>query len=173
QEGIITDREIARWAKKDATKLRTWERKVLKESAKVLSLQHYTLKNEQKSFLGKKTYYQFTTQGNGIIGNVHRFINYLHDYSLLHEHDAINVKLWDEMMIWASYLNLTKVVMDQFKQMYPNYATESRFEERSLYRSVAMARVASENRQRELRRQAQQRARSSGSGGSEIGRASC
>lgn len=165
RDGVITDREIARWAKRDARKLRNWEQDVLRESAESLASQQYTKKNERRVFFMKKTNYTFTAQGNQIAGNVYRFINYLHDYSLLHEHDAINVKLWDEMMIWASYLNLTKVVMDQFKQMYPNYATESKFQERSLYRSAAMARVASENRRQELRRQAEQRKRSSGGGG--------
>lgn len=42
--------------------------------------------------------------------HVHMFINYLKDFSLLNERESVNVKIWDELMIWAAMLGLTEVV---------------------------------------------------------------
>lgn len=165
KNNLMTDKDISRWATRNARKLRVWERKLLQQSAETLARDNLTTKIERKKMFAKQFFYQFTPEGKVVIGNIYRYINYLHDFSLLHEHDAINVKLWDEMMIWASYLNLTTVVMEQFKRMYPNYGIESKFDERSLRRSREMSRLASERRSQELKRQAEERARSGGRGG--------
>jgi len=163
-DGVITDRQIGNWAKLNAIKLRTWERKVLRESAEMLARNGYTQRFEKKSLFAPTVYYNFTKEGKAVIANVYRYVNYLHDFSLLHEHEAINVKLWDEMMIWASYLNLTTVVEKQFKQIYPNYETESKVG-RSVHRSRQMAQIAAEERRREFQRRSEERTRSSGAGG--------
>lgn len=51
-----------------------------------------------------------TTKTEQFKDNVYMFENYLNDFSLLNEHEPVNVKLWDELMIWAALLGITTVV---------------------------------------------------------------
>lgn len=81
--------------------------------------------HEVKLLFFHKKGYEPTASGLEIEKKVYLFINYLHDYSLLNEHEAVNVHIWDDLMIWASYLGLTKVVREQFKFLYPQYVNES------------------------------------------------
>src|SRR5699024_6770273 len=54
-----------------------------------------------------------------------QYVNYLHDFSLLNEHEPIHVNIWDEIMIWAALLGRTEEVTKQFKKLYPNYDKET------------------------------------------------
>ena len=159
-EGMITDREIAKWAERNHRQLRAWEKSVMQESTRMLQSENHLKQLEKKVLFLTSVYYRLTDSGKELEKNVYKYVNYLHDYSLLHEHEAVNVKLWDEMMIWAAYLNLTSVVMKQFAKIYPQYLEETKFKEDTLRRTRHMASTVSERR-----RKSEQRARSSGSGG--------
>lgn len=165
KEGYVTDAQIAKWAKRRAEDLQKWERNLLRHSAEQLTKHGFAKEHIEKKLFSTKKYYRLTANGKELEANVYKYINYLHDFSLMHEHEAVNVKLWDEIMIWAAMLNLTKVVSEQFKKLYPNYEMESKFRDDSLNRTRRMSRVAEENRREELRRRREQRRRSSGSGG--------
>src|SRR5699024_4522141 len=68
------------------------------------------------------------------------YINYLYDYSLLNEHEAVNVKIWDNIMIWAAVLGLTEIVRKQFEKLYPNYSRETIYTGNSIYYSHILSR---------------------------------
>src|SRR5699024_9762262 len=68
-----------------------------------------------------------TTNTEQFKDNVYMFENYLNDFSLLNEHEPVNVKLWDELMIWAALLGITSVVYKEFKELYPEYEQESAY----------------------------------------------
>lgn len=163
KDGEITDRDIAKWAERNYRKLQAWERSIIHESARVLKDENKIEQYEKKVLFFTNKHYRLTESGKEIEGNVYKYVNYLHDYSLLHEHEAVNVKLWDEMMIWASYLNLTSVVMKQFAKIYPNYVEETKFKEDTLRRTSYMAATVARSRSKAAR--AAQKRRSSGGGG--------
>src|SRR5699024_5346599 len=104
--------------------------------------------------------YSLSESGREIEKNVYKYVNYLNDFSLLNEHEAVNVKIWDEIMIWAAYMNLTDVVMKQFNRLYPNYVNETVYKEDTVRNTSAIATTTAKSR-----REAEQKARSSGSGG--------
>src|SRR5699024_12584976 len=56
---------------------------------------------------------------------IHQYMNYIHDFALLNEQEAIIVKIWDEIMIWVAVFGLTEVAKAQFEKLYPSYDTES------------------------------------------------
>jgi len=159
-EGMITDRDMAKWADRNHRKLHTWEKSVMDESTRMLKNENFLKQFEKKVLIFTNVYFRLTEDGKELEKNVYKYVNYLHDFSLLHEHEAINVKIWDEIMIWAAYLNLTSVVMKQFAKIYPKYLEETKFKEDTIRRTRHMTSTVEESR-----RKSEQRARSSGSGG--------
>lgn len=162
----VTDRQLAKWSERNYRGLRNWEKRVMKESVyKLLDENH--LQDNKKSFL-LFTWggYELTESGKQIEENIYKYVNYLHDFSLLSEREAVNVKLWDEMMIWAAYLNLADVVMKQFKKIYPKYVEETKLKEDTVRRSRRVANEMERSRRRKERAaRREERRRSRGEGG--------
>lgn len=52
----------------------------------------------------------------------------------------MNVKVWDELMIWAALLGLTEVVYKEFKELYPKYEQQSIYTYASISTASAYAR---------------------------------
>lgn len=140
---ILEKNEFTQWAKENYTSIEYW-----KEDAKDRSLNKLMEKGyvelEEKRFLFKtRRRYVLTNKGTRLENNIHKFVNYLHDFSLLNEHEAVNVKLWDTLMIWAGLLGLTKVVYKEFKKLYPYYEVESIYKEKGVYTASNYSQTAS------------------------------
>lgn len=162
-EGMITDRQISKWAERNYRSLASWEKDIVNESKQVLTNKNYLDKTENNILFFTRTNYELTEDGKKMEENIYKYVNYLYDFSLLNEHEAINVKLWDEVMIWAAYLNLTSVVMKQFAKLYPNYEQETKYRNNSLRRSTYFATAVTRGRTKSEKRE--QERRSSGGGG--------
>lgn len=164
---VVTDKQLSKWAYRNYNGLRGWEESVMDESINLLKSDNHLIETTKNYFLFKTHHYKLTESGKEMEKNIYKFVNYLHDFSLLAEHDAINVKIWDDLMIWAAYLNLTDVVMEQFKKVYPKYVEETKLKEDVVRRSSYMAEEVERNRRRRERaeRRKEQRRRSSGGGG--------
>src|SRR5699024_8883585 len=106
----------------------------------------YIQLEKRRKFIFKTEDYELTTKGLELEEHVHKFANYLRDYSLLNEHEAVNVKIWDEIMIWAAMLGLTKVVQTQFKKIYPDYVNESVYSGSTIYYAYAFSSSTSSSR---------------------------
>src|SRR5699024_556749 len=127
KDGVMRQNEFKKWSRKHYKQMTKWEQEVLKASYSELDEKGFIKKEkdeiDRETFISTPT----TTKGNEFIGDVYMFENYLRDYSLLHEHEPVNVKLWDELMIWAAMLGITEAVYEQFKTLYPEYEQESMF----------------------------------------------
>lgn len=157
---MMDENHLKRWAESRHDELERWERQVLKASAGKLTDQDYLTAEQKKLLFFKRTIYNQTAKGMEVEENTYKFVNYLHDYSLLNEHEAINVHIWDEMMIWAGYLGLTAVVMKQFEALYPKYVEESVYRHSTVDSTRRMVSRTSEGR-----KTAEQKRRDSGGGG--------
>lgn len=157
----VYDKQLSKWASSMHKSLDKWENQVMNDSTKKLVEENLLTFEESSSLFGQnRKIYKLTPTGEEMEKNFYKYVNYLHDYSLLHEHEAINVKIWDQMMIWAAYLNLTKVVMKQFEKIYPKYVEESIYKKDTIRRTEDVAEKTARKRRR-----AEQKARSSGKGG--------
>lgn len=143
---ILKENEFTSWAEKNRKKLIAWEKAIVNESLQTLRSQRYIEEKEQRKFLFKSKTYVSTAKGEELEKKVYQYVNYLHDYSLLNEHEAINVKIWDDIMIWAALLGLTEVVSKQFKQLYPKYEQETAYTGGSLFLISSFTHEASEGR---------------------------
>src|SRR5699024_10281196 len=95
--------------------------------------------------------------GHGLEARIYKFIKYLRDFSLLNEHEPVNVKIWDDIMIWAAVLGLTDEVYKQFRHLYPAYVDESAYSTVVITSAISLSRSISE---------AQSYSSSAGGGGS-------
>ena len=148
---ILEESEFTKWARSNHSKLTRWEENVKTNSSHKLQEEGYlNVIEKEKLFIFKDHTIEKTPKGEELEERIYKYINYLHDFSLLNEHEAINVTIWDEIMIWAAVLGLTKQVMDEFIKLYPAYAEESVYTGHNtiflvsnLTRNVSAARVQS------------------------------
>jgi predicted membrane protein DUF2207 len=122
---ILEESEFTKWAKSNVTELNDWEKRVKENSINKLEEMAYIEILEKRAFLFKTEKYELTEKGKELETKIYKYINYLHDFSLLNEHEAVNVTIWDNIMIWAGFLGLTEEVSRQFKKLYPRYGEET------------------------------------------------
>ena len=137
---ILEEKEFTKWASKNYSKIEAWEKKVRDDSSMKLQKAGYLTIEEKKKFFFKTQDIVLTTKGEELEERIYKYINYLHDFSLLNEHEAINVKIWDNIMIWAGALGLTEVVSKQFEKLYPRYQAETVYRGNSIYLAHALTR---------------------------------
>lgn len=116
-------------------KLIHWEQRIINQSLHKLQDAGYLILQEKRGLFFKTEDYVLTREGDILEENIYKYINYLHDYSLLNEHEANNVMIWDQIMIGAALLGLTDVVRKQFKKLYPKYDQETIYSTSSLEHS--------------------------------------
>lgn len=141
---ILEEREFTKWARSNTSKIDLWEKRVKDESKDRLVELGHLEEFEKKVLFFKTKDYKITEKGTELQANIYKYINYLHDYSLLNEHEAINVKIWDNIMVWAGFLGLTEVVRKQFEKLYPRYVQETVYRGNSIYLSHHLARNISQ-----------------------------
>ena len=154
---ILEEKEFTKWARSNYTKIERWEKEVNERSKKRLQELGYLQKIEKKVLFFTVPSYELTPEGKDVEAKIYKYINYLNDFSLLNEHEAVNVKIWDNIMIWAGFLGLTAVVAKQFQKLYPNYTQETAYRGNTIFLTSHLASNISSAKV--------QAARSSGSGG--------
>src|SRR5690625_1390654 len=159
KDGALSQSRLSSWAQRNQERLFKWEKRLRNASARYLEKQGQASSRQRRIIFNKVTIFSLTTSGEELEANMYRYINYLHDYSLLHEHDAVNVMIWDEIMVWAGFFGITEEVMKQFKAIYPKYEEESLFREKNVAMATAVATQTNKARSTYA-------SRSSGGGGS-------
>ena len=137
---ILEEKEFTKWATRNRNQIEAWEKRVKDASSKKLQEQGYLKLEEKKVLFFNTKNIVLTPKGEELEMNIYKYINYLYDFSLLNEHEAINVKIWDNIMIWAGALGLTEVVSKQFEKLYPRYETETVYRGNSIYLAHALTR---------------------------------
>lgn len=124
----IKKKALSKWIKKDYSNyatMKVWETRILEDSLIKLRDKKYITFEEIGSFTSTKIDSQFTHKGMDVENTIHRFINYLYDFSSLNQHRTTNVENLDDLMIWAGLLGMTEVLSKEIKKIYPDYESES------------------------------------------------
>lgn len=93
---IIDNNELKIWSRKNKKEIEKWHNKLLSSAF------NDNLKPEAEALLGLK--------------------KFLTDYSLIEERKHIEVKIWEEYLIYAQLLGIADEVSKQFKAIYPDYS---------------------------------------------------
>ena len=143
---ILEENEFTKWAKSNVSKIDSWEKRVKENSIDKLEELGYIDIIEKKVLFFKKKDYELTETGNELEEKIYKYINYLYDFSLLNEHQAVNVRIWDNIMVWAGFLGLTEEVSKQFERLYPNYTQETVYTGNTIFLTHHLARSVSQSR---------------------------
>lgn len=141
--GILEKNEFTKWAKKNYRQIEQWDEQAKLLSKEILKAKGYLTLEERKFLFFKYHVAVNTTKGEELEERVYKFINYLSDFSLLNEHEAVNVAIWDDLMIWAGLLGITEKVEKEFQKIYPRYETESVYQGHAIHIAHAYSRSAS------------------------------
>ena len=157
---ILENNEFSRWSRKHYTEFQNWEKSAHSNSEKKMESLGYLELQPYKFLFFTRHKLVLTQKGQELEDNVYRFINYLHDFSIINEREAVNVTLWDNLMIWAGLLGITEVVNKEFKKLYPQYEVESHYRGNGIHTAYLFANSATRSSA-----SAASAARSSGGGG--------
>lgn len=135
---IIEEKAFTNWARKNYTSIDAWEKKVKERSINKLESMGYIEIKKVKKFIFTIKEHNLIYTGLQVETNMYKYINYLSDYSLLNEHEAINVKIWDNIMVWAGFLGIAEAVSKQFEKIHPEYRDETIYRGNSIYLASAL-----------------------------------
>lgn len=159
-ETKLTHNDFVKWVESNRSTVRKWEKNVRDFSEDLLKEENYYEEIRKRRIIFNRSTDELTEKGQQLEANVFRYMNYLRHYSLINEHEPVNVKIWDEIMIWAAVLGLTDEVYRQFQGLYPAYQKESAYGYVGISSTVSLSKSLSS---------AQSYASSSGGGGSSSG----
>lgn len=146
EDNVLQEKEFVKWARTNYSQIDKWEKKAKDKSIDKLETLGYVRIEKKKKFFITTKDTQLTERGLTVEERIYKYINYLYDFSLLNEHAAVNVKIWDRIMIWAGFLGITEVVSKQFENIYPQYTNESVYRGNSIYLAHALTQNVSSAR---------------------------
>lgn len=118
---VLSSREFTRWVQKNISSMTSWEKELLSQSRET------AVQNGYYAYEGRKKKPRITQKGEDFEVRVHKFHNYLSDFSLFAEREAAQVRLWDYLMITAALMGITDKVEKEFRKLYPEYEMQSTY----------------------------------------------
>ena len=122
EDGVLESKELEKWAKKHYdkflgifTRIKNYKIDELKASAHIY---HRTTKDEcKKKYVMDDMIYNDSCQLYGLK-------KFLKEFSDMKNKEAIEVKLWDEYLMFAYLFGMAEKVAKQFKNLYPDIVRE-------------------------------------------------
>ena len=122
-DGVLQEKELYKWAKKNYTQVESWQTTALNQGSAALTARGLTERAQRTSFFGMIKYTQLQLSPSGMQEgqNALGFRQYLKDFTLVNERNAVDVQLWDEYLVFATLFGIADQVMEDFKNIYPAY----------------------------------------------------
>lgn len=149
KDGYLENNEFEEWCEKSYSKILSWFDEIIYEEEKKLSSEGI-LKKKEKVHKGKL--YEATHELKQEAVELAGLKKFLNDYTLIKEREAIEVKLFEEYLIFAQIIGIAEKVAKQFNDIYPEIIQQSSFTSYdyityihiSSYRGVTAAKSAKE-----------------------------
>ena len=124
KDGILENKEFERWCKSSYEKILGWFDNILKDQ-RMLLVADGLIKSEGKGLFGTK--YTATQELKEEALHIAGLKRFLLEYTLIQERYAIEVKLFEEYLIYAQLLGIAKQVSKQFKELYPDMIEQTNY----------------------------------------------
>ena len=116
-DGILEAKELEKWCKKHYSKFFNTFNQIVDDEITKLKSENHIYKRTNKQECSKKnvmddTIYEDSTRLYGLK-------KFFEEFSRMHEKEAIEVKLWDEYLMFAYLFGIADKVAKQFKDLYP------------------------------------------------------
>lgn len=154
KDDVLSQGEFEKWCNKNYNKIFKWLENVKKE-------ERDKLVNEGKITKLKKNKYQAESTLTKDAMELAGLKNFLKEYTLIKERTPIEVKMFEEYLIYAQIFGIAKEVQKAFKDLYPDIVAESCY---STYDNINFIYMYS-NSAMESAARAQANAYNSGGGG--------
>ncbi len=162
-DGILEEYEFEKWCKKNYYEILNWFDKALNNENVNLVIDG-SIKIDNEKVLGvfnKKVYSEspkFIEEAEQLYG----LKKYLIEFSNMKDKEAMEVKLWNEYLIYAQIFGIAKKVAEQFKKLYPELISEYNYDSVIFIHDFSFSVINTAN---SARTEAERRASSYSSGG--------
>ena len=162
KDGYLENNEFEKWCEKSYSKILSWFDEIIYEEEKKLSSEGI-LKKKEKVYKGKL--YEATHELKQEAVELAGLKKYLNDYTHIKEREAIEVKLFEEYLIFAQIIGIAEKVAKQFKDIYPEIIQQSSFTSYDYITYIHMSSYRGVTAAKSAREIARQRAANYSSGG--------
>lgn len=119
-DGILESNEFTKWCKNHYNKILKWFNRVIDdETSKLVNKGLITV--EKKIF---STVYNVSDSLKEDALKVAGLKKFLNEFSNIDDRESIEVKLWEEYLIYAQIFGIAKKVAKEFKKLYPDVITD-------------------------------------------------
>ena len=126
KDGILENKEFEIWCRDSYRKILNWFDDILKTQRQKLVEEGLIIAEDGNSIYNKK--YTATLGLKEEALKLAGLKKYLLEYTLIEEREAIEVKLFEEYLVYAQILGIAKQVSKQFKQLYPDLIEQSNYQ---------------------------------------------
>lgn len=120
---ILEPKEFEKYCRNHYESIEAWFNKVLSEQTKIFEKEGLiTVKPLEKKVLFFHKVHSVKTASLKLKEEAIKLLGlkrFLLDYSLINKREAIEVKLWEDYLIFAQILGIAKKVSEQFSKLYP------------------------------------------------------
>ncbi len=124
-DGILEKNEFKRWCKNHYKKILKWFNKVIDDVT--MNFVAKGLIREEKKNFGTIYYVDDKIKEYGL--QMAGLKNFLNDFSNIKNREAIEVKIWDEYLIYAQIFGIAKEVAEEFKKLYPDIIIDDYYDD--------------------------------------------
>ncbi|MBR1802546.1 MAG: DUF2207 domain-containing protein [Clostridia bacterium] len=125
-DGILENKEFEKWCKKSYSKVLSWFDDIITEQKNAL-IREGLIQIEEKRKVFKSKTYHMTPNLRKEAEEIYGLKRYLLDYTLIPDREAIEVRLFEEYLIFAQMLGIAKQVAKEFKDLYPEIIEQSHY----------------------------------------------
>ena len=123
KDGILENKEFETWCKKHYSKMLNWFDKVIDNETNNLVNEGKITKNTAKNIFATTSYMVDDSMREEAI-KMAGLKKFFKEFDNMTDKEAIDVKLWEEYLMYAQIFGLAEKVAKQFKKLYPDVITD-------------------------------------------------
>lgn len=121
KDGVLESKEFEKWCKNHYSKILGWFDKVQNKERTILYQNNELTKEEvTRMKIFKVSKYYATDKLIEEAHQIEGLKKFLNEFGDIGSKEAIEVKLWDEYLMYAQLFGIAKKVAEQFKKLYPD-----------------------------------------------------
>jgi uncharacterized membrane protein len=129
KDGILEKKEFEKWCDKNYSKILKWFDNILIKARDELIVEGLIIEKEKTYFkFFVREYYEATPELKEKALQIAGLKRYLKEYTLIKDREPIEVKLFEEYLIYAQMMGIAKKVSKDFKDIYPEIIEQSHFD---------------------------------------------
>lgn len=136
---ILQKNEFSKYLKDNKNLGKFSDLKVALENATTAYLSNKKYLDENKKFGNKK----YNEAGKEFTEKLVKYYNYLNDFTLLDERELSEIKVWKELLIYATLFNVAETVEKQLKKLSPEFIEQQDIDVHNLHSAMIYSQVFS------------------------------